>query len=71
MSRRYEPWKSLGITETEYWKRRYLESQQSCQCLADALEFIRDCEDDEELGIPITASFLKEQASWALQTIII
>lgn len=48
-------------------KESYLEARRDCQSLAQALEFIRDCEDDgEEMGPLVTVSFLKEQARAAL-----
>ena len=34
MANEYAPWKELGITELEYWKQRYIESQE----MVDKLE---------------------------------
>lgn len=64
----YQPWIAEGISELEYWKIQYIKARQDCKVLAEALEFIRDCEDDgEEMGPIVTVSFLKEQARAILQ----
>lgn len=36
----YEPWKELKMTETGYYKRRYIESQQKLHKAELALEYI-------------------------------
>lgn len=59
----YEPWQLMGIPERQYWRDRYIEARKNLCAYAQALEFIRDCEDDgEEMGPIVTVSFLKEQA---------
>jgi len=64
----YAPWRLMGISEREYWRQLYLEARKEAYALAQALEFIRDCEDDgEEMGPLVTVSFLKEQARAALE----
>jgi len=69
LANEYAPWRNERVTEMEYRKRKYIEARQETKKLADALEFIRDCEDDEELGMSITVSFLKEQARAILQEV--
>jgi len=55
-------------TKIDRLKASYLDARRDCQSLAQALEFIRDCEDDgEEMGPLVTVSFLKEQARAALE----
>lgn len=64
----YHPWRNLGISELEYCRRRCIEARKEAYALAQALEFIRDCEDDgEEMGPLVTVAFLKEQARAALE----
>lgn len=64
----YHPWRLLGKTEAQYWKDNYLEARRESFALTQALEFIRDCENDgEEMGPIVTVAFLKEQARAVLQ----
>jgi len=34
----YEPWKEQGITELEFWKKRYLEERKLFYALAQVIE---------------------------------
>lgn len=64
----YHPWQVEGISELAYSRRRCVELQKTIFALSQALEFIRDCEDDgEEMGPIVTVTFLKEQARAILQ----
>ena len=63
----YMPWTVEGVSEPEYWKRRYLEARKDALALYSALAFIRDCEDDDELGVSTNRSYLKNQAAAAME----
>lgn len=66
----YAPWSQLGMTESEYWSRRYYEARTDVHKLALTLQFIADCENDgEEMGPIVTVSFLKEQARTILNEV--
>lgn len=62
----YTPWVSEGLSEVEYWKRQYLSARKETKTLADALEFIRDCTDDEDECVTVSVPFLQEQARTVL-----
>lgn len=58
----FNPLDSGGISEVDLWKSRYLAARKETKTLADALEFIRDCEDVFAEGVTVSVTFLKEQA---------
>lgn len=48
MTNEYEPWRAEGITELEYWKRRYSEARQElCSVVEDIEQIVvpRRCSD--------------------------
>ena len=62
-----QPWVVEGITELDYWRKRYLEARKDAMFLYSALAFIRDCEDDDELGVSTNRAYLKNQAATAME----
>ncbi len=38
----YAPWEDLGITEVDYWKRRYVEARQEVGLITDRLHKLEE-----------------------------
>ena len=64
---KYQPWVTEGVTEANYYRKRYIEARKDAMFLYSALAFIRDCEDDDELGVSTNRAYLKNQAATAME----